>query len=385
MVVEAAGARFTDLDGHTYLDVNLGDTSVLAGWAHPVVLRAASERLALGGQFLLPTDDAVHVARALAVRCGRPRWRFTLSATQANVEVVRICRAATGRPVLLMFDGKYHGHADELLLGGLERIGPEVRGVTAAAADVRVVAFNDLEALERALAPGDVACVLSEPALTNAGVVQPEPGFWDGVRAACDAAGTPFVLDETHTAAAGPGGLTALWGLAPDAVTLGKGLAGGLPFGAYGLSEALADAMLAGDEEVASGGTLYANALGMAVARAFLADEVLTPGAHERANALATRLADGIEERAAAHGLGWRAHRLLNRSGLTHAPELPRDAAQAAARFDRDLWNLQRLHLANRGVWEAIDSAGPAVSLAATAEDVETYLAAFDAFLGELT
>jgi glutamate-1-semialdehyde 2,1-aminomutase len=388
VVASAEGMTFTDLDGNRLRDFNLGDMSVLAGWAHPVVQRAAAERLAAGGQFLLPGEDARAVAAELAARLGRPKWRFTLAATQANVETLRICRAATGRPVVLYFDGKYHGHADELLVSGVERVVPELRGVPAAVAAVaRIAAFNDLDGVERALARGDVACVITEPALTNVGVVLPEPGFHAGLRERCTAAGTYLVYDETHTLAGAPGGLTRLWGLEPDAVTLGKGIAGGIPIGAYGLSDELAEVATGGPddgEEVASGGTIFANALSMAVARAFLT-EVLTEEAHDRAAQLGERLAGGIEAAVAAHGLDWRAHRLRNRSGITHGPDLPRDAAQARASFDRDLYNLQRLYLLNRGIWEAIDSAGPAVSLVAGAADVDAYLEAFDGFLAEVT
>jgi glutamate-1-semialdehyde 2,1-aminomutase len=387
VVDHAEGLIFTDLDGNRFRDFNLGDMSVLAGWAHPVVQRAAAERLAAGGQFLLPTDDDRIVATELRSRLGRPKWRFTLSATQANVEALRICRAATERPVVLYFDGKYHGHADELLLGGLDRVSPEVRGVPdAGAAVTRVVPFNDLSAVERALDRGDVACVLIEPALTNVGVVLPEPGFHEGLRRLCTDAGAYLVYDETHTLAAGPGGLTALWDLSPDAVTLGKGIAGGMPIGAYGLSEELAEVATGGEdsEEVASGGTLFGYALGMAVARAFLT-EVLTEEAYDHAAVLGSRLANGIEAAAAGHGLEWRAHRLRNRSGVTHGPRLPRNAGEARETFDTDLFNLQRLYLLNRGIWEAIDSAGPAVSLVADDSDVDAYLAAFDGFLTELS
>jgi glutamate-1-semialdehyde 2,1-aminomutase len=165
-------------------------------------------------------------------------------------------------------------------------------------------------------------------------------------------------------------------------VTLGKGIAGGFPIGAYGLSDELADLATGGDdsEEVASGGTIFGYALGMAVAGAFLT-EVLTEEAHDRAAALGARLADGIEAAANAHRLEWRAHRLRNRSGVTHAARLPRDAREARATFDRELYNLQRLYLVNRGIWEAIDSAGPAVSLVAGESDVDAYLEVFDAFL----
>jgi glutamate-1-semialdehyde 2,1-aminomutase len=387
VIAHAEGVTFTDLDGNRFRDFNLCDMSVLAGWAHPVMMRAAAERLAAGGQFLLPTDDGRALATELATRLGRPKWRFTLSATQANVEVLRICRVATGRPAVLYFDGKYHGHADELLLGGLESIAPEVRGVPeAGAAGTRIAPFNDLDAVERALGRGDVACVLTEPALTNVGVVLPKPGFHEGLRELCTRAGAYLVYDETHTLAAAFGGLTRLWDLRPDAMTLGKGIAGGLPIGTYGLSDELAHVATGGDgrEEVASGGTIFGYPLGMAVALAFLT-EVLTEEAYDRAAVLGARLADGIDAAIAAHGVDWRAQRLRNRSGITHAPVLPRNAGEARQTFDKDLYNLQRVYLANRGIWDAIDSAGPAVSLAADDAYVDAYLEAFDGFLAELT
>lgn len=388
IVVEGAeGSSFTDIDGNRYRDFNLGDMSVLAGWAHPVVLRAAAERLAKGGQFLMPTDEARGLATELAGRLGRPKWRFTLSATQANVEILRICRVATGRNGVLMFGGKYHGHAEELLLGGDEGLFPEARGISAErSGPVRIAPFNDLEAVERALAGGDIACVLTEPALTNVGVVLPDSGFHEGLREACDRAGAYLIYDETHTLAAGPNGLTGLWNLRPDAVTLGKGIAGGLPIGAYGMSDELASIAIGekGTEEVASGGTLYGYALGMAVALAFVT-EVLTEAAHDRAAELGAELADGIEAAATGRGLDWRAHRLRNRSGVTHAAELPRNSTEASETFDAELFELQRLYMANRGIWEAISSAGPAVSLVAGPDDVGAYLDTFDSFLGELT
>jgi glutamate-1-semialdehyde aminotransferase len=339
VVDRGSGAAFTDIDGNRYLDFNLADTSMFTGHGVEAVARAAGERVAAGSQFLLPTEDSVEVALELGRRFGLPSWQFTLSATQANTEAIRVARSVTGRSTVLMFDGKYHGQADELL-GELEGAGvvPEGLGVPLdATRHVRLVQYNDLEAVERELARGDVACVLAEAAITNTGVVMPADAFHSGVRRLASEGGALLVLDETHTLVAGPGGLTARWGLEPDLLVLGKSISSGIPLGAYGMTAAVADvlerpASASFADVVATGGTLFANALSMAAARVTL-EEVLTDHRYEHAAALGERLADGIEAAAAAHALRWRAHRLYNRSGYTHAPELPSNAVEARATF----------------------------------------------------
>ncbi len=391
VVNRGEGGTFTDVDGNVYLDFNLADTSMFGGYGAPAVTRAVSERIEAGPQFLLPTEDGPAVAVELGRRFGLPLWQFTLSATLANTEAIRVARAATGRSAVLMFDGKYHGHADELL-GALsdEGVQPEGLGLPPdATRHVSLVQFNDLEAVERELARGDVACVLAEAAITNAGVILPSEGFHAGLRRLASAHGTLLVVDETHTLVAGPGGLTARWGLEPDLLVVGKAIAAGVPLGAYGMTREVASVLepeesASWDEQVATGGTLFANALSLAAARATLA-EVLTEEAYEHSAALGARLADGIEAAAAAKGLPWRAHRLFNRSGYTHAPDLPSNAVEARASFDLELYNLQRLYMANRGVWEAIDSAGPACGIQTSERDVDRYLELLDGYLAELT
>jgi glutamate-1-semialdehyde 2,1-aminomutase len=385
-----SGGAFADVDGIRYLDFNLADTSMFTGYAAGPVVRAAAERMAAGSQFLLPTEDAIAVSAELGRRFGLPSWQFTLSSTQANTEAIRVARAATGRSTVLMFDGKYHGHADELL-GELDSgtVTPEGLGVPAdATRHVRLVQYNDLEAVEHELARGDVACVLAEAAITNTGVIQPAEGFHAGLRQLTSAAGALLLLDETHTLVAGPGGLTGRWSLEPDVLVIGKSIAGGVPMGAYGMRAEVAGVLdhrpgASFGEEIATGGTLFGNALSMAAARATL-DEVLTPEAYEHAAALGEKLADGIEEIASANGLDWRAHRLYNRSGYTHGPQLPSNAAEARATFDIALYELQRLYMANRGIWEAISSAGPACGIETSAADVDRYLEVLDAFVGDL-
>lgn len=390
VAVAGEGASFTDADGHAYLDFNLADMSLFCGFNPPPLTRAVAERVAIGGQFLLPTEDAVWVAEELGRRYGLPRWQFTLSATTSNVEAWRLARLATGRPIVVLFHGKYHGHAEEMLFAAREAGPvPAYAGLDPAAADrVRSVPFNDPDALAAALAPGDVACVATEPALTNCGVVLPDPGFHAALRQTTRAHGTLLLLDETHTQVCGPGGLTARWGLGPDLVVLGKSFAGGVPLGAYGMTPPLAERLERPDPadlhaEFASGGTLFANALAMAAARAVL-DQVLTPEAYARAAGLGERLAAGIEAVAAAAGLPWRAHRLYPRSGYAYAGNLPRTAAEYHRDDRRDVTDLRRVYLANRGIWEAIYSAGPCASVAHTAEDVDRYLAVLADLAAEL-
>jgi glutamate-1-semialdehyde 2,1-aminomutase len=219
-------------------------------------------------------------------------------------------------------------------------------------------------------------------------VILPDAGFHAGLRELTSAAGTLLLIDETHTLVAGPGGLTARWGLQPDLLVVGKAISGGIPLGAYGMTASVAAVLDDTDalwgEGVATGGTLFGNALSMAAARATL-EQVLTDAAYEHAAGLGALLADGIEAVAAAHGLQWRAHRLYNRSGYTHGPQLPTNATQAGVSFDAELYNIQRIYLANRGIWDAIDSAGPAAGIQTTAVHVEHYLAVLDDFLGEVT
>jgi len=390
IVREGSGDRFRDVDGNEYIDFNLADTSMFGGYGGDALALAAAERVAAGTQFLLSTADAAAVAVELRRRFGLPAWQFTLSATQANTEALRVARAVTGHDGVLMFDGKYHGHADELL-GMLDRdaVVPEGLGVPRdATKHVRLVQYNDLDAVQHELSRGDVACVLAEAAITNAGVILPDEGFHAGLRRLASEAGTLLVLDETHTLVAGPGGLTARWALEPDVLVLGKSIANGFPLGAYGMTEAVAGVLeppagASFAEQLATGGTLFGNALSLAAARVTL-EHVLTDAVYERAVAHGARLADGIEAIGSARGLDWRAHRLFNRSGYTHGPVLPTNALQARASFDLDLYNAQRLYMANRGIWEAIDSAGPACGAQTTSADVDSYLETLDGFLSEL-
>jgi glutamate-1-semialdehyde 2,1-aminomutase len=386
-VAEGKGAHFTDVDGHRYLDVNIADMSMFCGYAPDPVVRAASERVARGTQFLLPNEDAIWVGEELARRWGLPKWQFTLSASQANTEVLRLARVATGREIVLMFDGRYHGHFDEGLVTVtdghpvLEEAGPPREAV----GRVRMVPFNDPDAVRAALASRDVAVVLTEPAMTNnQGLIQPMDGFHEALRAACTETGTLLAYDETHTLVSGPGGLVRRWALRPDFVSAGKSIAGGVPLGVWGMTEPLADVIERAHDgtSVALGGTLFANPLSMAASRAALA-EVLTDEAYERTAALGARMADGLEAAIGRAGLPWTVHRLYARSGVSFAPRHPRNAEEARRIKIPAFTALWRLFLANRGVWEAIPGAGPTVSVPCTAGDVDRYCAVVGELLDE--
>jgi len=390
-VAEGHGAHFTCADGRRFLDTNVGDKSTFGGIDPPAVVRAVQRRVAAGAQFMLPTEDSIVVAEELARRWGLPAWQFTLSASQANTEALRLARHATGRPKVLSFVGNYGGHGDELLVAYAGRRRLSYLGLAPTAdRDIDAVQFNDVEALELALSSGGYACVLTEPALTNEGVVLPDPGFHERLRRLTREAGTLLVLDETHTLICGPGGLTREWGLEPDVVVVGKAIGGGLPLGAYGMNAELSAAFSRGESldgepgELATGGTLFGNALSMAAARAALT-EVLTPEASEHAARLGARLADGLESLIAEGGLPWKVQRLYARSGVGFGGRLARSAAEADDDEQPELNALLRVYLANRGVWEAISTAGPTMSLAATYADVAAYLAAFGEFVGEVT
>ena len=295
-LAEARGATVVDLDGHRYVDLCLGDTAAMAGHSPEATVAAVRRRYAEAGgaTAMLPTEDAAWVGAELARRFGVPLWSFSLTATDANRWAIRLARLVTGRPKILVFNYCYHGTVDESFVtlgrdGAASRegnVGPPVDP----AATTRVVEFNDLDALDRELANGDVACVLMEPALTNIGIVLPAPGYLEGVRELTRRHGTLLVNDETHTLSAGPGGCTLAWGLEPDLVTVGKAIAGGIAAGAYGVSAEVAE-RVAGRHDAdlidtgGVGGTLAGNALSVAAMRATLEQRPHRPGlrAHDRA------------------------------------------------------------------------------------------------------
>jgi len=378
------GPGFTDVDGFGYLDFNASDMAMFCGHANPAIVAAVRAQAARSTQFLLPTEASVAVAEELARRYPVGQWQFTLSATQANTEAIRLARAATGREVIVLFQGHYHGHFEEGLvdLDG-EQVAAVERGLSKGVTGrVRIAQFNDAGTVAAALEPGDVALVLTEPAMTNnIHLLAPEPGWHAELRDLTRRHGTLLGLDETHTNVVGPGGATGMWHLDPDILTIGKAVAGGLPMGAYGVTTELAEHLDVA-RNVATGGTLFGNPLSAAAARAALT-EVLVPGAYAHTSALGGELADGIEAAIGAAGLPWTVIRLGPRSGQWYGPR-PRTGAEAYALTDGLLTRLIRVWLANRGIWEALPGAGPTVPVPATSADVARYLDAYAELLAEL-
>jgi glutamate-1-semialdehyde 2,1-aminomutase len=391
-VTGGQGPWFEDVDGHRYLDFNQADLAATLGFAPAAVTEAVQRRANLGASFLLPVEDGVIAAELLAARTGMPFWQFTGSASNSNTEAIRIARVATGRDTILLFDGKYHGHIDETLVAAAED-GLKSEGLglpRAAASGTRMVPFNDLAALEQALAAGDVACLLAEPMLTNVNIVFPDDGFWTQAREMVHRAGALLIIDEAHSHSFAYGGLTRAWTLRPDIMVIGKGIGSGIAFGAYGMTAAIAelcirhlDANVAVPEGLALGGTTYANALALSAARAAL-ESVLTEEAYARTAELGAHLATGLEDIFRRHDLDWRAPHIGGRSGWVTEPRLPRNASEAYRSLDRDFVETRRLFMLNRGIWEAIRSAGPAVSFAHERIDVDRYLEVAEHFISDL-
>ena len=391
---EASGARFRDVDGHEYVDFCLGDTAAMTGHSPPPTVRAVAEQVARGITLMLPSEDALWVGDELARRFGLPRWQFALTATDANRFAIRLARELTGRPKILVFNRCYHGTVDETF-ASLEgdsvvsreaNVGPPV----ALAETTRVVEWNDVAALERELAHGDVACVLAEPALTNIGIVHPEPGFHDALREATRKAGTLLIIDETHTLCAGPGGYTAAHGLEPDMLTVGKAIAAGIPAAAYGFSEDVAERleeMLPRDERAdvgGIGGTVAANVLSLAAMRATLS-EVLTEAAFEHMIELGKRFEAGVADAIERHDLPWHVTRLGCRVEYLFRPDRPRTGSEAAAGGDAELDRLIHLFALNRGILLTPFHNMALMSPATTEADVDLHSAVFNDAAKELT
>ncbi|HVW46714.1 MAG TPA: transaminase [Solirubrobacterales bacterium] len=390
----AAGARLTDVDGNSYVDFCLGDTGAMAGHSPAPTVAAAGARMARGITTMLPSEDAGPLGAEMTRRFGLAHWQFSLTATDANRFALRLCRAITGRPKILVFNHCYHGSVDESfaelgaageVVARLGNVGPPVP----LAETTRVVEWNDAEALARELAHGDVACVLAEPALTNVGIVLAEDGFHARMRELTRAAGTLLIIDETHTLCCGPGGYTRAEGLEPDLMTIGKAIAGGVPIGAYGMTDAVAERVVAKTIWDAAdvggvGGTLAGNALSLAAARATLA-EVLTEEAFERMIALGERFQAGCREVIAEFGLGWQATRLGCRIEYMFSPTPFKNGGEAHAAFDTPLDALLHLYMLNRGILMTPFHMMALMSPATTAADVDAHTSALREFAGELT
>ena len=388
---DGEGAVLTDIDDNSYDDFCLGDTPGMFGHARPEIARAAAEQARRGATFMLPTVQAAEVGALLAERFGLPFWQTTLSASDANRALIRWARAVTGKQVIVVFDGCYHGMVEDCfveLRHGRTRSDP---GLIGQALDVtrttRAVAFNDVGALEAALAQGDVAAVMAEPAMTNCGMILPEENFHKRLRALTKKAGALLILDETHTLSTGPGGATQAWGLEPDALVIGKAIAGGFPAALWGVSAELADRINAVPRTSGRSGigtTLSGNAMGLAAIAATL-QHLATPAAYAAMLAGAEALVAGLNQVIAARALPWCVVRMGARAEIVFAAEPPRDAASMRpALAQRDLSHALHLYLINRGVLIAPFHTMMLVSPATSRQQIDRLIAAVDAFAAEL-
>ena len=391
----AVGNRIWDIDGHEYVDFALGDTGSMAGHSAPAVVAAISERIAATGGLttMLPTEDAEWVGAELTRRFGMDKWSFSLTATDANRWAIRLVRAITGKPKILFHSYCYHGSVDESLIV----VGPDGEGMSrpgngGSPVDVtvtsRVAEMNDLVGLERQLAHGDVAAVLIEPALTNIGIVLPEPGYLEGVRELTRKYDALLIIDETHTFSAGPGGMTKRDDLDPDIVVIGKSIAGGIPTGTYGLSADFAARVLERtDLDLIDmggvGGTLAGNPLQVAAMRATL-EKVLTDDAFATMIDTATVFTNGMNEIFDRYRLPWAINQLGARAEYRFARPYPLNGTEANAAADAELEDYIHVALMNRGImltpFHNMALMCPTTSLA----DVAAHHAAFEEVIREL-
>lgn len=391
----ASGNRVWDIDGHEYLDFALGDTGAMAGHSHPVVIEAVSRRIRdLGGlATMLPTEDAEWVGAELTRRFGLTRWSFALTATDANRWAIRLMRAITGKPKILFHSYCYHGSVDEsLIVVGPDGEGMSRPGNVGAPVDPtvtsRVAEYNDLPGLERQLQHGDVAAVLIEPALTNVGIVLPEPGYLEGVRALTRQYDALLLIDETHTFSAGPGGMTAAYGLQPDVLVIGKAIGGGIPAAAYGLSaELAARALDRTDLDLVDmggvGGTLAGSPLSVAAMRATL-EHVLTEDAFAGMIEVATHFTEGMRSIFGRFGVPWSINQLGARAEYRFASPYPLNGTDAAAAADPELEDFLHVALANRGILLTPFHNMALMAPSTTRADVDAHHAAFEQILAEL-
>jgi glutamate-1-semialdehyde 2,1-aminomutase len=357
-VREAQGAEFFDVDGLRYIDFCLGDTGAMTGHSPSATVKAAEEQIRRGITLMLPGEDAIIVAEELQKRFGLPYWQFALTATDANRFSVRLARQITGRPKILVFNWCYHGTVDEtfITIGADSQAGPRPGNIgppVNPAVTTKVVEFNDVDALEAALVSGDVACVLAEPAMTNVGIVHPEPGFHTALREITREHGTLLIIDETHTICAGPGGYTRAENLEPDVIVFGKAIGAGIPGAAYGFSQEVSDRIVAKQElencDVGGiGGTLAGNALSLAAMRATLT-KVLTKEAFDRMTPMAERWTAGVAKAIADAQLPWHVTRLGCRAEYIFGPQ-PRNGQQAHDVMDFELERFMHLYAMNRGI-----------------------------------
>jgi glutamate-1-semialdehyde 2,1-aminomutase len=393
-VQSAKGAHFTDVDGHDYIDLCLGDTGAMTGHSPDIVVEAVALQARKGITLMLPTEDALWVGENLKHRFGLPFWQFTLTATDANRFAIRIAREVTRRHKILVFNFCYHGTVDESFatLDAGAAVGPRRGNIgppVNPAETTRVVEFNDLDALEVALSHNDVACILAEPAMTNVGIILPNAGYWQAAQELARRHGTLFIADETHTICAGSGGCTRAWRLNPDLLVFGKPIGSGIPGAAYGCTREVADRIstrihLEDCDVGGIGGTLAGNALSLAAMRATLG-HILTPEAFEHMIRLATRFAEGVAVQIRTANLPWSVTQLGARAEYTFTPIAPRNGGASYAASDFELERLLHLYALNRGVLLTPFHNMALMCPATTESDVDAHTRIFADAVAELT
>ena len=393
-VKEAKGAHFSDVDGNSYIDFCLGDTGSMTGHSPDATVAAIREQAGRGITAMLPTADAAIVSSELSRRFGLPLWQFTVSATDANRHVLRYCRLITGKSKIIVIDRCYHGSVDETF-ATLDDAGHTVAREGNLGAPValdqttRVVEFNDLAAMEAALAKGDVAAILMEPAMTNVGIVLPEEGYLYSVEKLAKKYGALLIIDETHTISVGAGGMTADLGLKPDFLTIGKAIGGGIPTGTFGMTREVAASIAAKVElEIIDtggiGGTLAGNALSLASMRATLT-QVLTEENFARMIELGTRWSDGVDAAIKVFNLPWTCNRLGARGEYLFANSAPRTGREASDAGDFELEQYIHLRMLNDGFLITPFHNMALMSPATTAADIDAHTVAFRKMCAELT
>ena len=356
------GSKMIDADGRAYVDMHGGYGVGVAGHGHPAIVEAVAGRVPRGTHFAQPTPDAIVVATELARRWGLPLWRFGNSGTEATMDAVHLMRAITDRDRILKVEGCYHGHHDSVMVSvanEIDEIGPATRPTSAPAGTgipavltelTTIVGFNDLDAVERALAehPGEVAGMIVEPIMMNAGIIPPDDGYLAGLKEVLHAHDALLTFDEVKTGVTtAAGGVTELSGVTPDIVTLAKAMAGGVPCGAIGgTAEVMAFVADGRYEQV---GTFNGNPLTMASARAMLT-EVTTPEAYVHLESLRDQLVTGAQQTIERFGLPAYPLGFGAKGSVTFAPEQVRHYRDFM-RIDDQLSHLHWLYQHNNGVF----------------------------------